>query len=132
MEGKRSSSASNSSSSSCEIVKKQKRQISIATFNKWQSLYSREHDSLVWLRCDKDQEDKSIVSTLLKMGRYRYTLIGVIEEVLLQHPCLASIFSSIIPVEYIPTLWTNSCILSSITPLCEHATNYKFSGENFC
>ena len=64
MEGKRSSSASNSSSSSCEIVKKQKRQISIATFNKWQSLYNREHDSLVWLRCDKDREDRTIVSTL--------------------------------------------------------------------
>ena len=63
MEGKRSSSASNSSSSSCEIVKKQKRQISIATFNKWQSFYSREHDSLVWLRCDKDREDRTIVST---------------------------------------------------------------------
>ena len=58
MEGKRSTSANNSSSSSCEILKKQKRQISIATFNKWQSLYNREHDSLLWLRCDKDREDK--------------------------------------------------------------------------
>ena len=64
MEGKRSTSASNSSSSSCKILKKQKRQISIATFNKWQSLYNREHDSLLWLRCDKDREDRTIVSTL--------------------------------------------------------------------
>ena len=44
----------------------------------------------------------------VKNGVLRYTLIGVVEEVLFQHPCLAPIFSSKIPVECIPTLWTNS------------------------
>ena len=44
----------------------------------------------------------------VKNGVLRYTLIGVVEEVLFQHPCLASIFSSKIPVECILTLWTNS------------------------
>ena len=44
----------------------------------------------------------------VKNGVLRYTLIGVVEEVLYQHPCLAPIFSSKIPVECIPTLWTNS------------------------
>ena len=44
----------------------------------------------------------------VKNGVLRYTSIGVVEEVLFQHPCLASIFSSKIPVECILTLWTNS------------------------
>ena len=44
----------------------------------------------------------------VKNGVKRYTLIDVVEEVLFQHPCLASIFSCKIPVECIPTLWTNS------------------------
>ena len=50
----------------------------------------------------------SVVHYTVKNGALRYTLIGVVEEVLLQHPCLASIFSSKIPVECIPTLWTNT------------------------
>ena len=58
-----SGSAGHCLSSSCR-VNKQKWQISIVTFNKWQSLYSRQYDSLLWLRCNKDSEDRKIVSTL--------------------------------------------------------------------
>ena len=34
----------------------------------------------------------------VKNGVLRYTLIGVVEDVLFQHPCLAPIFSRIIVV----------------------------------
>ena len=51
---------------------------------------------------------KKYGNNTVKNGVLWYTLIGVVEEVLLQHPCLASIFSRKIPVECIPTLWTNS------------------------
>ncbi len=60
MEEVASSSSATSSptrSSSSSRVKKQKRHISIATFSKWQSLYNRDHNSLLWLRCDKDRDD---------------------------------------------------------------------------
>ena len=30
----------------------------------WQSQYNREHCSLLWLRCDKDQDDRRMVSML--------------------------------------------------------------------
>ncbi len=36
------------------------------TFEKWQRLYKREHQSMTWLRCDVDKgkQKKSLVSTL--------------------------------------------------------------------
>ena len=37
----------------------------------------------------------------IKKGALPYTLIGVVEEVLFQHQCLASILSSKIPVTHI-------------------------------
>ncbi len=67
MEKVTSSSSATSSpthSSSSSGVKKQKQQISIVTFSKWQSLYNRDHDSLLWLHCDKDRDNKTSVSTI--------------------------------------------------------------------
>ena len=55
--------SSGSSSSFSDSNKKHKRQITVSTFNKWQSQYNREHCSLLWLRCDKDQDDRTMVST---------------------------------------------------------------------
>ena len=43
--------------------KKQKRQVTKETFDKWQCLYERDHQSITWLRCDVDQE-KTLVATL--------------------------------------------------------------------
>ena len=65
----------------------------------------------------------------VKNGVLWYTLIGVVEEVLFQHPCLVSIFFSKIPVECIYSHCGQIVSISSITPLCEHAPNYNFSGE---
>ena len=43
--------------------KKQKRQVTKETFDKWQRLYERDHQSITWLRCDVDQE-KTLVAKL--------------------------------------------------------------------
>ena len=59
---KRASSGSGSTSSGAS--KKAKRQVTVATFEKWKREYNREHQSLSWLRCDKDKSDKSLVATL--------------------------------------------------------------------
>ena len=45
---------------------------------------------------------KKSVTYTVKNGALRYTLIGVVEEWPLQHPCLAPIFSSKNAVECIP------------------------------
>ena len=44
--------------------KRKKRQITYSTFEKWQRQFNIEYQSLSWLRCDKDKNDKSVVSTL--------------------------------------------------------------------
>ena len=44
--------------------KRNKREITYITFEKWQRLFNSEYQSLSWLRCNKDKGDKSIVSTL--------------------------------------------------------------------
>ena len=44
--------------------KKGKRQVTIATFQKWQTQFEREHATLSWLRCDRDSCDKSLVDCL--------------------------------------------------------------------
>ena len=44
--------------------KKGKRQVTIATFQKWQTQFEREHATLSWLRCDRDSRDKSLVDCL--------------------------------------------------------------------
>ena len=44
--------------------KKQKRQVTMATFKKWQTQLKREHQTLSWLRCDLDATNKELVSVL--------------------------------------------------------------------
>ena len=44
--------------------KRKKCQITYSTFKKWQRQFNIEYQSLSWLRCDKDKNDKSVVSTL--------------------------------------------------------------------
>ena len=51
-------------SSSGLASKKAKRQVSVATFNKWKSQYERDHQAMSWLRCDIDQQDRSLVAQL--------------------------------------------------------------------
>ena len=50
--------------SSGSEAKKDKRQVTLATFHKWQKQYEREHRTLSWLRCDVDSRDKSLVQIL--------------------------------------------------------------------
>ncbi len=64
MAGHFSTSTSSSSDSSVPKAKRSKRQVSIATFERWKSQFDREHHSLLWLSCKKDPSDRSIVSTL--------------------------------------------------------------------
>lgn len=59
-----SSSSTSSGSESSGASKKAKRQVTVATFQKWKREYNREHQSLLWLRCDIDKSDKSLVATL--------------------------------------------------------------------
>ncbi len=49
-------SISSSASSSDSQPKKAKRQVSVATLQKWQSQQEKEHKTLSWLRCDKQQK----------------------------------------------------------------------------
>ena len=44
--------------------KKAKRQVSKETFKKWQRTYEKNHQSMTWLNCDIDQQNKSLVSIL--------------------------------------------------------------------
>ena len=53
-----------SRSSGASKTKQLKRQVSKKTFHKWQWTYEREHQSVVWLRAEMDDQDKSLVSTL--------------------------------------------------------------------
>ena len=57
-------SASAAASASQDPAKKAKRQVSVATFKKWQTNYEQEYQSLTWLRCDVDQRDRSLVGLL--------------------------------------------------------------------
>ena len=58
---KHSSSGDCHSSSSSKTVK---RQISYATFQKWQVQYYAERKTLTWLHCDKDTGNTHVVSLL--------------------------------------------------------------------
>lgn len=55
---------SNTSSEDVVPEKKAKRQVAVATFEKWQRNYDRDHQTLSWLRCEKDKNDKSLVALL--------------------------------------------------------------------
>ena len=51
------------SSVALESVAKQ-RQVTVSTFGKWQRVYDREHQTRMWLKCEKDSKNRSLVSTL--------------------------------------------------------------------
>ena len=57
-------SASAAASASQDPAKKAKRQVSVATFKKWQTNYEQEYQSLTWLCCDVDERDRSLVGLL--------------------------------------------------------------------
>ena len=61
---KRASTSSGSSYESSQSEKKDRRQVTVRTFEKWQGQYNPAHESLTWLRCDKDPNDRSLVSVL--------------------------------------------------------------------
>ena len=61
---KRSASSDTSSNSSSGSSATKKRKVSVSTFEKWQNQFDSEYQSLLWLRCTKDDHDKSLVSTL--------------------------------------------------------------------
>ena len=46
------------------IAKKAKLQVSISTFEKWQRNYDREHQTLTWLKCDRDERCRDRVRSL--------------------------------------------------------------------
>ena len=55
---------SGSGCSSSSSSKRAKRQVTVATFEKWRREQDREHNTLVWLCCDRDRADRLLVSTL--------------------------------------------------------------------
>ena len=59
--GKRS--VNSGSSDSCSSAPK-RRKVTVTAFEKWQKQFDKEHQTLSWLRCCKDQSNRSLVSTL--------------------------------------------------------------------
>ena len=59
------SSTSSDECSSCLLfTKKPKRQAKVSMFEKWKRELNMEHKTSLWLRCNKDTTDKTLVSTL--------------------------------------------------------------------
>ena len=59
------SSSSNSDADPCSssYTKRAKRQVTVATFEKWQRDFDRLHQTRTWLRCDRGQ-DRSLLDLL--------------------------------------------------------------------
>ena len=51
------------SSDTCSSAPK-RRKVTVTTFEKWQKQFDKEHQTLSWLCCCKDQSNRSLVSTL--------------------------------------------------------------------
>lgn len=75
---------STSLSSSETETKKSKRQVSVATFEKWQRQFNRDHQTLTWLRCEKDKCDKSHVAYLWCSACRQFEEKYLLNEELLQ------------------------------------------------
>ena len=71
-----------SSSSSATGTKKDKCQITVSTLEKWQQKYDKEHQTLSWLKCEKDKANKSLVALLLCSVYREYQLSGSSEPVM--------------------------------------------------
>ena len=57
--------ASMSSSNDTALrVKKGKHQVIISKFDKWQRNFDLEYQKLMWLRCDRDEQDRSLIALL--------------------------------------------------------------------
>ena len=61
MAGQKRTSTSSGSFDSSQSEKKDRRQITVRTFKRWQGQYNAPHESLTWLRYDKDPSDRSLV-----------------------------------------------------------------------
>ena len=57
-------SVSSSSSGDIPATKKAKHQVTVSTFEKWQRNFDQEHQTLTWLKCDRDKQDKNLVALL--------------------------------------------------------------------
>ena len=64
MADRRKRVASSSHGKTPASEKKAKRQVGMSTCEKWQREFDREYQSLLWLRCDKDEANRSLVATL--------------------------------------------------------------------
>ena len=51
-------------SDSSKSAKQTRRQVTVATFNKWRSDFEREYQTLAWLRHDVDRQDRALVDVL--------------------------------------------------------------------
>ena len=56
--------ASATSDSGNSATKKAKRQLAVSPFEKWQHNYNKNHQSLTWLKCDVDTQNKNCVAVL--------------------------------------------------------------------
>ena len=61
---KRGCSSAMGDRSSNDTSKKAKRQVTVRTFEKWQRELDREHHTLDWLLCERNESDHSLVATL--------------------------------------------------------------------
>ena len=57
-------SGSDISSRESSIAKKAKRQLTVATFQKWQRIHEQEHQALTWLRCKRNRSNSTVVDSL--------------------------------------------------------------------
>ena len=46
---------------SAPTTSSKKRKVTVTTFNKWKTQFERDHQILLWLRCDVNKEDKTVV-----------------------------------------------------------------------
>ena len=63
MADRRKRVASSSHGKTPASEKKAKRQVGVSMCKKWQREFDREYQSLLWLRCDKDEANRSLVAT---------------------------------------------------------------------
>ena len=66
------STSSLSTSGGRSSSKKERRQVTRATFEKWQREFEKEHQSMSWLRCEVEKTDKNIVSKLFCLVCQKY------------------------------------------------------------
>ena len=63
------SSNPESSTDPINTIKKAKRRVSLATFDKWKRQFDDQHQTLRWLRCDKDTTDHTVIALWCEVCR---------------------------------------------------------------